>query len=194
MNFVFLITSQITHIWQYADKRATKYGTFSCIHMAVHILNNQQYKDISCRLFPTVRKERLTLMVRNQNLSCFFSIFLLNLCYPLCLEPLWHTLSTSHKPPLTHAALLVCRSVQSMIPAHTCSRRRPGEFQQHKWTCKQRMLRTRTHQHWNACLTHAAAAFTHRHTDRCSALVLAIYVWTLAFPAIICITVTITTN
>lgn len=88
MNFVFLITSQITHIWQYADKRATKYGTFSCIHMAVHILNNQQYKDISCRLFPTVRKERLTLMVRNQNLSCFFSIFLLNLCYPLCLEPL----------------------------------------------------------------------------------------------------------
>lgn len=162
--------------------------------MAVHILNNQQFKDISCTQFPTVIKERLTLMVRNQNLICFLSIFLLNLCHPLCLAPLWHTLSTSHKPPLTHAALLVCRSVQSMIPAHTCSRHRPGEFQQHKPTCKQHMLRTRPHQHWNACLTHAAATFTHRHTDRCSALVLAMYVWTLAFPAIICITVTITTN
>lgn len=90
----------------------------------------------------------------------------LNLCLSLCLVPLWHTRSTSHTPLLTHAALLVCRSVLSMSQIHTCSKHTHDGFLPHKSTCERHMLHTRPESAMKfVSHTCSRSILTHRHKE-----------------------------
>ncbi len=190
INLAISITFHITHLQPHTDQNhmllASQMHRSSDVTITRH---NRQFKDLSSTLLLTARRERLTLMFTDQKLwlTCLLSISSLNLCLSLslslslCLVPLRHTLSTSHTPLLTHAALLVCRSVPSMSQTHTCSKHRHDGFQPHKSTCERRKLHTRP-QSVLKCVSHTCSrslqththTHTHRDTKRCSLLVFAI--------------------